>query len=197
MRFERPLDFNFRFDNCRYNDYSALVSSSFHKDSDAQMEAGLFVALMQIADAFGAQAEQVIKTAGLTAAQYNVLRILRGAGPAGLACREIGERMISRDPDITRLLDRMEKRSLITRKRQSDDRRVVKTFITPQGLELLKILDRPVSALHKRQFQNVAPAKLKVLAAMLEEIRSQQAGQEAGCDSRSSALDTSKQIDSK
>jgi DNA-binding MarR family transcriptional regulator len=139
------------------------------------MEAGLFVAFLQIADAFGAQAEQVIKTAGLTAAQYNVLRILRGAGAAGLACREIGERMISRDPDITRLLDRMEKRNLITRERQSDDRRVVKTFITPQGLEILKTLDRPVNTLHKRQFQGISPVKLKVLKAMLEEIRSQQA----------------------
>jgi DNA-binding MarR family transcriptional regulator len=151
------------------------VSSSSHKSVGTHTEAGLFVAFMQIADAFGAQAEQVFKTAGLTAAQYNVLRILRGAGRAGLACREIGERMISRDPDITRLLDRMEKRNLITRERQSDDRRVVKTFITPQGLEILKTLDRPVSTLHKRQFQGISPVKLKVLKAMLEEIRSQQA----------------------
>jgi DNA-binding MarR family transcriptional regulator len=171
--------------------------SSSHKNSAAHTEAALFVAFMQIADTFGGQAEQVIKTAGLTAAQYNVLRILRGAGPAGLACREIGERMISRDPDITRLLDRMEKRNLITRERQSDDRRVVKTCVTPEGLELLKILDRPVSALHKRQFQGIAPAKLKVLAAMLEEIRSQHAGQKADCDLRSSALNKSKQHDSK
>ena len=155
------------------------MSSSSPKSSDAHVEAGLFVALMQIADTLGAQAEQVIKSAGLTAAQYNVLRILRGAGRAGLACREIGERMISRDPDITRLLDRMEKRNLITRERQSDDRRVVKTFVTPVGLELLKTLDRPVSALHKRQFQGIAPAKLKVLAAMLEEIRSQHTAQKA------------------
>jgi len=155
------------------------------------------VAFMQIADAFGAQAEQVIKTAGLTAAQYNVLRILRGAGPAGLACREIGERMISRDPDITRLLDRMEKRNFITRKRLSDDRRVVKTYVTPQGLELLKTLDRPVSTLHKRQFQGVAPAKLKVLAATLEEIRSQQAGPKADCDLPSGAANKSRQSDSK
>jgi DNA-binding MarR family transcriptional regulator len=151
------------------------VSSSSHKSVGPHTEAGLFVAFMQIADTFGAQAEQVFKTAGLTAAQYNVLRILRGAGRAGLACREIGERMISRDPDITRLLDRMEKRNLITRERQSDDRRVVKTFITPQGLEILKTLDRPVSTLHKRQFQGISPVKLKVLKAMLEEIRSQQA----------------------
>jgi DNA-binding MarR family transcriptional regulator len=173
------------------------VSSSFHKNSSANAEAGLFVAFMQIADTFGAQAEQVIKTAGLTGAQYNVLRILRGADRAGLACREIGERMISRDPDITRLLDRMEKRNLITRERQSDDRRVVKTCVTSQGLELLKILDRPVSALHKRQFQGIAPAKLKVLAAMLEEIRSQQTGPKADCDLPSGAANKSKQSDSK
>lgn len=173
------------------------MSSSFHKKFDALAEAGLFVAFMQIADTLGAQAEQVVKTAGLTAAQYNVLRILRGAGSAGLACREIGERMISRDPDITRLLDRMEKRNLITRERQSDDRRVVKTYVTPEGLEVLKNLDRPVSALHKRQFQGIAPAKLKILAAMLEEIRSQHAGQKADCDLNNSAPNKSKQNDSK
>jgi DNA-binding MarR family transcriptional regulator len=161
------------------------------------MEAGLFVAFMQIADTLGAQAEQVVKTAGLTAAQYNVLRILRGAGRAGLACKEISERMISRDPDITRLLDRMEKRNLITRERQSDDRRVVKTYVTPNGLEVLKTLDRPISALHKRQFQDIAPAKLKVLAAMLEEIRSQHAGREADCDLPGGAPNKPKQNDSK
>jgi DNA-binding MarR family transcriptional regulator len=161
------------------------------------VEAGLFVAFLQLADTFGAQAEQVIKTAGLTAAQYNVLRILRGAGRAGLACREIGERMISRDPDITRLLDRMEKRNLITRERQSDDRRVVKAFVTPEGLELLKTLDRPVGALHKRQFQGIAPAKLKVLVGMLEEIRSQHAGQKANCELPSGAPNKSKQNDPK
>jgi DNA-binding MarR family transcriptional regulator len=156
------------------------MSTSSHKNPNAHTEAGLFVAFMQIADTLGTQAEQVVKTAGLTAPQYNVLRILRGAGRAGLACREIGERMISRDPDITRLLDRMEKRKLITRERQSDDRRVVKTCVTPEGLELLKTLDRPVSALHKRQFQSIAPARLKLLAAMLEEIRLQHAGQKGG-----------------
>ena len=173
------------------------MSSSFHKKFDAHAEAGLFVAFMQIADTLGAQAEQVVKTAGLTAAQYNVLRILRGAGSTGLACREIGKRMISRDPDITRLLDRMEKRNLITRERQSDDRRVVKTYVTPEGLEVLKTLDRPVSALHKRQFQGMAPAKIKILAAMLEEIRLEHAGQQADCDLRRSAANKSKQNASK
>ncbi len=97
-----------------------------------------FVALQKAADKLAVQAEQLLKSNGLTGAQYNVLRILRGAEPDGLPCSSIGERMISHDPDMTRLLDRMEKRSLITRQRQSDDRRVVKTRITTGGLELLK-----------------------------------------------------------
>ncbi len=131
------------------------------------------MAFVQIADIFDSQAEQVVKAEGLTSAQYNVLRILRGAGE-GLACREIGERMISRDPDITRLLDRMEKRGLITRERQNDDRRVVKTCITTKGLELLKALDQPVRELHKRQFQRMSVTRLRLLSAMLEQIRLQQ-----------------------
>jgi DNA-binding MarR family transcriptional regulator len=136
--------------------------------------ASLFVAFMQIADIFGNEAEQVVKSAGLTGAQYNVLRILRGAGKGGLACREISERMISRDPDITRLLDRMEKRGVITRQRQSYDRRVVKTFVTPSGLILLKGLDQPVHDLHKRQFARISAAKLKVLAGLLDELHGRQ-----------------------
>jgi DNA-binding MarR family transcriptional regulator len=147
--------------------------SSPTKTRPSNVETNLFVAFLQIADIFGSQAEDVVKTAGLTGAQYNVLRILRGAG-SGLACKEIGERMISRDPDITRLLDRMEKRGLITRERQSDDRRVVKTYITAKGLELLKVLDHPVRELHKRQFQRMSPARLTTLAAMLEQVRVQQ-----------------------
>lgn len=141
----------------------------------ASPQAILFVSLMQIADIFANQAEQLVKTAGLTGAQYNVLRILRGAGPEGLACREIGERMISRDPDITRLLDRMEKRGLITRQRQSEDRRVVRTCVTAEGLQILRTLDPPVRELHKRQFQHLSASQLRVLAGMLNEIRLRQA----------------------
>src|ERR1700730_7664665 len=104
------------------------------------LENRIFVALLQTADAISQEAEQLLKAAGLTGAQYNVLRILRGAEPEGLGCRGIGERMISHDPDMTRLLDRMEKRGLITRERQTDDRRVVKARITSGGLESLKRL---------------------------------------------------------
>ena len=135
------------------------------------LENSIFVALLQTADTLGQEAEQLLKAAGIPNAQYNVLRILRGAEPEGLACRAIGDRMISHDPDITRLLDRMEKRGLITRERQTDDRRVVKTRITPQGLSLLKTLDQPIHDLHKRQFRHLSTARLKILSDLLEEIR--------------------------
>jgi len=131
----------------------------------------IFVALLQAADTLGQEAEQLLKAAGVTGAQYNVLRILRGAEPAGLPCRGIGDRMISHDPDMTRLLDRLEKRGLITRVRQTDDRRVVKTRITPQALSLLKTLDQPVRELHKRQFRHMSAARLKILSDLLEEVR--------------------------
>ena len=129
-----------------------------------------FIALQKAADKLALQAEQLLKSEGLTGAQYNVLRILRGAEPQGLACSSIAERMISHDPDMTRLLDRMEKRHLITRQRQSDDRRVVKTRITSGGLEVLKRLDPTVRELHKRQFARMAAARVKSLADLLGEI---------------------------
>src|ERR1700730_8570749 len=129
-----------------------------------------FIALQKAADKLALQAEQLLKSNGLTGAQYNVLRILRGAEPHGLPCSSIGERMISHDPDMTRLLDRMEKRHLITRQRQSDDRRVVKTRITSGGLELVKKLDSPIRELHKRQFAHMGAARVRSLADLLDEI---------------------------
>ena len=143
--------------------------------SEAPLEARLFVALQKTADALGLEAEQLLKPHGLTVTQYNVLRILRGAEPDGLACSVIGERMISHDPDMTRLLDRMEKGQLISRERQTDDRRVVKTRITPRGLSLLKSLDQPVRELHKRQFRHMSAARLNALAELLEEVRAYEA----------------------
>ncbi len=137
----------------------------------AAVEERIFLELLKTADALAQEAEQLIRSSNLTGTQYNVLRILRGAGAEGLACRGIGERMITHDPDISRLLDRMEKRGLITRERQKDDRRVVKTRITPEGLELLKPLDQPMRDLHKRQFRHMAGARLKILHDLLEEIR--------------------------
>lgn len=139
-------------------------------------EEQLFVAIMKTADNLSRDSEPLIKDAGLTSAQYNVLRILRGAGPDGLPCRAIGERMISHDPDMTRMLDRMEKRELITRSRGQQDRRVVTTRITPQGLQLLKKLDQPIQDFHKQRFRHMSSAQLQQLKVLLEQI-----GMHASC----------------
>jgi MarR family transcriptional regulator, organic hydroperoxide resistance regulator len=134
------------------------------------LEDRTYITLLRAADRLAQQAEQLLKGHGLTGAQYNVLRILRGAEPEGLACSAISERMISHDPDMTRLLDRMEKRGLITRQRQTDDRRVVKARITSEALNLLKQLDQPIRELHRGQFRQMSPQRLKTLTALLDEI---------------------------
>jgi DNA-binding MarR family transcriptional regulator len=138
--------------------------------SPLPLEDQLFILIQKTADGLAQPVEQFLKGSGLTGTQYNVLRILRGSEPEGLACSAIGEKMISHDPDMTRLLDRMEKRGLITRQRQSNDRRVVKARITPRGLEILRRLDRPVHDLHKRQFQHISQRRLKEALALLEEV---------------------------
>lgn len=134
------------------------------------LEDQIFVALLKASDLLASKADQLMKANGLTSAQYNVLRILRGAGPEGLPCNTIAERMISRDPDMTRLLDRMEKRELITRERQTEDRRVVKARVTDEGLKLLKKMDVPIRELHKSQFAHMSSARLKTLMDLLTEV---------------------------
>jgi DNA-binding MarR family transcriptional regulator len=131
------------------------------------LEARIYIRLMRAADALTRQAEEVLKPFGLSGTQYNVLRILRGAGEGGLACREIGCRLISRDPDITRLLDRMEARGWIARARETEDRRVVKTRISAEGLRLLAELDKPVDELHRRQFSHLPESQLRRLSNLL------------------------------
>jgi len=138
------------------------------------LEAQVFVAILKAADGLSGQAEQLMKANGLTGAQYNVLRILRGAGPGGLPCNGISERLISRDPDMTRMLDRMEARALISRERQKEDRRVVKAFITDEGLKLLKKLDVPVRDLHKRQFGHMSATRQKTLLELIMEVMAQE-----------------------
>jgi DNA-binding MarR family transcriptional regulator len=115
--------------------------------------------------------QQMIKPMGLTPTQYNVLRILRGAGENGLRCSEVGERLVNDDPDITRLLDRLQKQKLIRRKRDAKDRRVIYTFITAEGLRLLKEMDPLVIGQAKQLLQHMSPEKLTTLIALLEEAR--------------------------
>lgn len=134
-------------------------------------EAELFVALQRTADLLLQEVAATLKAAGLSPAQYNVLRILRGAGPGGLACREVGARMITRDPDVTRLLDRLEERGLVARARERADRRVITARIGPEGLRLLARLDRPIADLHARQLGHLGPARLRSLTGLLGLIR--------------------------
>lgn len=112
----------------------------------------------------------ILKAENLSSTQYNVLRILRGS-QEGLPCGEIGNRMITRDPDITRLLDRLEKRELISRCREEKDRRTVLTRITPAGLKLLAKLDEPVRETHRGQLGHLGRERLKALCELLREAR--------------------------
>jgi len=134
------------------------------------LEEDVFVSLHRTADLLARSAEKVLRDQDISPNQYNVLRILRGA-PEGLPCNEIARRMISRDPDITRLLDRLEKRTLISRCRETKDRRTVLTRIMPEGLKLLHDLDEPVTEIHKTQLGHLGREGLRSLLDLLEKAR--------------------------
>ena len=125
--------------------------------------------IMRTADVLTQHMTQFLKPSDLSGPQYNVLRILRGS-PEGLSCRQIGERMISRDPDVTRLLDRLESRGAISRER-GQDRRVVIARITGEGMALMDKLDPLVAAESCRQLGGLGDAKLQQLIELLEEAR--------------------------
>lgn len=130
-----------------------------------------YLSLLRTTDALSATVEVKLKEFGLTGTQYNALRILRGAGPEGLPCSEIGERMITRDPDITRLLNRLQKRGLVIRVRAKTDRRVVYGKITPAGLKLLREMDEPVEKHNREMLKHVGQENLGQLITLLELVR--------------------------
>lgn len=114
---------------------------------------------------------EMLKTHGITHTQYNVLRILRGAGRNGLCRNDVRDRMVARVPDATRLLDRLEAMELIERHRDAEDRRFVTTRITGEGLRLLGELDAPVLELHDAQLGALEPDEVRVLIGLLERVR--------------------------
>ena len=129
-----------------------------------------FLELCRTTDLLSRRLAALLKTEDLSANQYNVLRILRGS-PDGLPCGEIGNRMITRDPDITRLLDRLEKRELISRCRETKDRRMVIARITPQGMELLARMDQPLQEAHRTQLGHLGRTRLRALTDLLRVAR--------------------------
>src|ERR1700721_3081746 len=131
-----------------------------------------YLSLLRTADALQTQVEARLKDFGLTGTQYNALRILRGAGPDGLPCREIGDRMITHDPDITRLLNRLEDRGLVERTRDRYDRRVIFGKLTSAGVKLLREMDDPINKYGREMLGHVGQAKLNQLIQLLELVRS-------------------------
>jgi len=149
---------------------AASQSESKRRHAGCPEEAA-FLDLLRTTDLLSRGPAQVLRSEDLSATQYNVLRILRGA-PEGLACGEIARRMITRDPDITRLLDRLEKRGLISRCRETRDRRTVLARITADALKLLTRLDEPVQEVHRRQLGHLGRERLRALAELLYATRS-------------------------
>jgi DNA-binding MarR family transcriptional regulator len=131
------------------------------------IEEQVFVLLQRTADRLAGQVGDLLKSRGLSPTQYNALRILRGAGEEGLSCSEVSERMINRDPDITRLVDRLGRRGLVTRSRGQRDRRVIMARITPAGMDLLQALDRPVQEFNRRLLGHMGERRLRSLARLL------------------------------
>ena len=135
------------------------------------IEEEVVLSMVRTADQLVAPMTERLRAEGLSLSQYNILRILRGSAGQGLTCGDISERMVRRDPDLTRLLDRLEKRELVARERSTTDRRMVLTTLTPAGRELLDSLDRDVESTMQATLQHMAPARIRALLELLEEAR--------------------------
>ena len=158
------------------NDYYEVVAGKLQQEIHQtkairfpEEEATLNV--VRTADVLMLALSDVLKPHLLSATQYNVLRILRGAGELGASCKDIGIRLVPRDPDITRLMDRLEQRGLVTRDRAGQDRRVVTHRLSRAGLELVNELDGPIEAMHRKNLGHMKTGKLRELVRLLEEVR--------------------------
>ena len=135
------------------------------------LEEEAYLSLVRTAGQLTDELAAVLKPFGLSEVQYNVLRILRGAGPDGHACSEIGARLVTRDPDVTRLLDRFEKRGLVVRSREHADRRVVTTRVTEAGLAVLAQIDEPLHQAVQGLLGHLSRPTLETLLRTLDEAR--------------------------
>lgn len=134
-------------------------------------EQGAFLSVLHTSAVLEHSAAEGLKPHGLTLTQYNVLRILRGAGPDGLCRNEVGDRMIKPVPDVTRLLDRLEAAGFVVRARSDADRRYVTARITEEGLALLSQLDASILRMHEEQLGHMSRVDLDRLVDLLEEAR--------------------------
>jgi DNA-binding MarR family transcriptional regulator len=139
-----------------------------HPDPPAAGQA--VVAILRAADTVRRRMSDALEPHGITGQQYNVLRILRGAHPEPLPTLEIGERMMERNPGVTRLLDRLEQKGLVDRERGERDRRQVRRTITPRGLALLAALDDVIRAANESLFAGMDEASVRELARLLQPL---------------------------
>ena len=130
-----------------------------------------FDLLLRTGNELDQQLAQLLKPSGVTPAQYNVLRILHDAGTSGIPCGELSARLVRHDPDVTRMLDRLETRGLVERSRDTADRRVVLARLTEGGRDVLRTLARSVAALHARQFEPLSEAEFRQLVALVGRLR--------------------------
>lgn len=135
-----------------------------------------YLNLLRTADALLRKETEMLKEYGLSPTQYNALRILRGAGPSGATCGELSDRMLTKDPDVTRLIDRLEARGLLGRARSDQDRRVVRATITSEGLAMLASLDEPSERWTRGQLGHMSETELRELIRLLERAREGIAG---------------------
>ena len=161
--------------NSRYHDYCYNVPSLRDEISQSRPFAHAaeeaFVNVWRTAEVLLYAANEALAPHGLTVTQYNTLRILRGGGAAGLTCAEIGARMVSVAPDVTRLLDRLTQLGLIARERGTVDRRVVTTRLTPAGRRLVDALDQPMAELQRQRLAGLNEDQLRQLSGLLERAR--------------------------
>lgn len=151
---------------------SGNLGREIHQEKPfASLEEEVFLGLQRTASLLSQSLGRELKGHDLTPAQYNTLRILRGAGPDALTCGEIGERLVSPGPDVTRLLDRLEQRGLVERLRDAEDRRVVRARITAKGLDLLTELDGPVESILGRLLGHLGQARLRTFVELLDQAR--------------------------
>lgn len=150
----------------------------------------LAASLLRTADLVRGELEDALAELDVTGQQYNVLRILRGAGPDGHACSEIGARLVTRDPDVTRLLDRLEKRGLVVRSREHADRRVVTTRVTEAGLAVLAQIDEPLHQAVQELLGHLSRPTLETLLRTLDEARDTNRRSAARSDRRPDAGST-------
>ena len=150
---------------------SALRAEIRQRKPFTSLEQEAFLSVARTEAALREHLEQVLKPFDISFSQYNVLRILRGAGQGGLCRNEIRDRLVDRMPDVTRLLDRMEETGWVTRTRGTEDRRQVSTYLTKAGKDLVDALDGPVAEEHGRRLGHLTKTQLRTLIELLAAAR--------------------------